>query len=376
MTELAPYLESFDEEPGYLDWARFGPLSPAVRAELLADAEVLGTGRRSGIELVAGHAAQARETIAELAGTDAGHVALQPSTSDGLMQALFGLRGGILLSRREFPSLPVAAARAAEALGALRPYWIDPADGFASVDAVREALTDEIDAVGVSLVDFRTGYLADLAGLREAIGDRLLIVDAVQGFGVVDVDYGAADVVCGNGYKWLRAGRGTGFAVFGDRALDRLTPVYSGIGGADADMDADAQGIVPARSRGALAFAVSEPDDLAMTRLATATAQVRDAGVPAISREVSRRLDELVDCADRHGIPVLTPRDPARRAGILTLDPRPGEAAALGAALANCGVTATAREGRIRLAAHAGTGDETVRLLDDALTVYSAARPW
>ncbi len=40
----------------------------------------------------------------------------------------------------------------------------------------------------VSLVDFRTGYRADLAALRDVIGDRLLIVDAIQGFGAVDAD--------------------------------------------------------------------------------------------------------------------------------------------------------------------------------------------
>ena len=63
------------------------------------------------------------------------------------------------------------------------------------------------------------------------IGDRLLIVDAMQGFGAVDADYAAADVVCGNGYKWLRAGRGTGFAWFGERALERIAPVLSGWAG-------------------------------------------------------------------------------------------------------------------------------------------------
>ena len=42
-------IESFDVEPGYLDWARFGPLSPSVRTEMSADAELLGgvaVGRR------------------------------------------------------------------------------------------------------------------------------------------------------------------------------------------------------------------------------------------------------------------------------------------------------------------------------------------
>ena len=212
MTDLDSFLASFDGEPGYLDWAAFGPLSPAVRIEAQADTELLGTGRRSSIELVDDHAREARELVAELLGADASQVVLQPSTTYGLMQAIYGLAGGLLLSTADFPSLTVAATRASEALGSIDLQWIEPEHGFVTPDAVRAALTAETRAVAVSLVDFRTGFRADLSALRDVIGDRLLIVDAIQGFGVVEADYAAADVVCGNGYKWLRAGRGTGIS--------------------------------------------------------------------------------------------------------------------------------------------------------------------
>ena len=51
--DLDAFLASFDGEPGYLDWAAFGPLSPSVRSEVHADAELLGSGRRTDIDLVA-----------------------------------------------------------------------------------------------------------------------------------------------------------------------------------------------------------------------------------------------------------------------------------------------------------------------------------
>jgi len=44
---------------------------------------------------------------------------------------------------------------------------------------IRDQLTASVEAVAVSLVDFRTGYLVDLEGIRQVIGDRLLIVDAI-----------------------------------------------------------------------------------------------------------------------------------------------------------------------------------------------------
>ncbi|GAA3628668.1 hypothetical protein GCM10022200_09020 [Microbacterium awajiense] len=373
MVELDAYIASFDAEPGYLDWAAFGPLSPAVRAEAQADIELLGSGRRSGIRLVRDHVRDAEALVAELVGGDASQVVLQPSTTYGLMQAFYGIAGSVVMGRGEFPSLTVAATRAADALGSLEVQWIEPEDGFVTVDAVRDALTDETTCVAVSLVDFRTGYVADLAALREAIGDRLLVVDAIQGFGVVDADYTAADVVCGNGYKWLRAGRGTGFAWFGDRALERIAPVLSGFAGTDGALPLDE---VPPPSASANAFHVSHPDPLAAARLATALREVRDVGVDRLAIELAERSADVIFVADRYEVPVVTPRDPARRAGIVTLAPAPADVAPLAAALSNHGLTVTVRQGLVRVAPHVGTGADTLRLFGDALAGFASARVW
>ncbi|WP_029144571.1 aminotransferase class V-fold PLP-dependent enzyme [Microbacterium luticocti] len=374
MSDLEHYLSTFDVEPGYLDWAAFGPLSSGVRAEAHADAESLGNGRRSSIDLVAGRSDRACELLAELLGAPVDEVVLQPSTTYGLMQALYGLDGALLLSRAEFPSLTIAATRAAGLRDGLTLQWIDPADGFVTPGAVREALTDQTTAVAVSLVDFRTGYAADLTALREVIGDRLLIVDAVQGFGVVDADWAAADVVCGNGYKWLRAGRGTGWARFGPRALERLEPVLSGFAGAEGDqlpMD-----VVPAAASTARAFTVTGSDFLAAGRLATALEEVRAAGVRSIAAAVAERADEIVHYATRYDVPLATPSEREHRAGIVTLAPRRQDAAALAATLVNHGVAFTARGGQIRLAPHAATGEDTMRLVGDALAEFAASRTW
>jgi len=371
VSDLEGYRASFETEPGYLDWAAFGPLSPRVRDEMHGDAELLGTGRGSSIDLVRGHTDVARELLGELLDTDADEVTLQPSTTYGLMQALYGLRGALLVARGEFPSLAVTAARAAALREDLHVQWMEPEHGFVTPDAVRSALTDETTAVAVSLVDFRTGYLTDLGALRDVIDDRLLIVDAIQGFGVTDADYAAADVVCGNGYKWLRAGRGTGWARFGARALERLEPALSGFAGADVDLPLDE---TPGVASTAQRFRVTADDMLASGRLATALEEVRDAGVPAIADAVADRADELIGYADGHGIPVVTPHERERRAGIVVLRPDASDVSALSAALVNRGVTFTARAGSVRLAVHAGTDDDSMRLLVEALAAYATYR--
>ncbi|WP_439592224.1 aminotransferase class V-fold PLP-dependent enzyme [Microbacterium sp.] len=373
MTDLEGFHASFDGEPGYLDWAAFGPLSPAVRAEAQADTELLGSGRRSSIELVDAHVAEARELVAELIGAPVDEVVLQPSTTYGIMQAFYGLAGGLMLSRTEFPNLTVAATRASNALGSLHLQWLDSDDGFVTPDLVRESLTDDTTALAVSLVDARTGYRADLPALRDVIGDRLLIVDAIQGFGVVDVDYAAADVVCSNGYKWLRAGRGTGFAWFGERALERIAPVLSGYVGIDGELSF---GVVPVPSASSAAFTVSRTDSLAAARLATALREVRDAGIGAIESEIAQRTGDVMYFADRYEVPVITPREPAQRAGIVTLAPAPQDAAPLAASLANHGLAVTLRAGLVRVSPHVGTAADTLRLFGDALAAFSSSRVW
>ena len=369
MNHLEPYLDSFDGAPGYLDWAAFGPLSPAVRAEMLADAELLGSGRRSSIDLVTERVDEARALVAGVLGSDPDDVVLQPSTTHGLLHVMQGLTGTVVVSAQEFPALRVTARRAQDARGLLSVREIDPVGGIVTADAVAEALDDEVTAVAVSLVDFRTGALADLPTLRELIGDRLLIVDAIQGFGVTDVDFSVADVVCGNGYKWLRAGRGTGFARFSDRARERIEPVLSGISGMSVDFSSAA---VPPPLASAAAYQVAPTDPLAAGRLAAALREVTDAGTAAIAAELRARAQAVMDLADRHGVPVITPRE--RHAGIVTLLPAPRDAAALAASLANHGVTVTARGATIRIAPHVGTGAATLGLLADALAEVAATR--
>lgn len=366
VSDLEPLISSFDLAAGYLDWARLGPLSPGVRAELQADAELLGTGRAAGTELVGARIGEARELVARVLGAPTDEIVLQPSTTHGLAHAMFGLEGTVVVPAQDFPAVRITAHRAADARGVLAVREIDPAGGIVTPEAIADALGDDVTAVALSLVDYRTGALADLAGIRAVIGDRLLIVDAVQAFGVVDVDWSLADVVTGNGYKWLRAGRGTGFARFSPAARARIAPVLSGISGMAGD--ASVLGTPPALE-GAAAYSVSPSDPLAAARLATALREMLDAGIPAIAADVHARADDVMTLADRYDIPVVTPRD--AHAGIIALAPQ--DPPALAAALANHGLTVTARGTTIRVSAHVGTGADTLRLLGDAFADAAAS---
>ena len=368
------YASRFDEEPGFLDFARFGPVGAAVVEEEAALLPLLARARFGSVDPVVGPAPhdRVRSAVAALTGFRPDQIVFQPNTSQGLMHTMFGITGGVALSPAEFPSLTFAVTRAAQSLGVLSPVWLTTQPGRLTPGGIRgQDLPSSVVAVATSLVDFRTGYLVDLEGIRQVIGDRLLVVDATQGFGVVDAPYHLADVVVAGGQKWPRAGWGTGFLALSDRALDHLTPVWSGFVG--TDVEGTPMDEVPEPTRGPAKFQVSNPDPVAEARFAAALEEIASVGVRAVGARISERVSELLDLADEFAVPVTSPRAGNERAGIVVVEPEPDRLTALVASLHNHGVTATSRAGHVRLSAHVSTGEESLAMLRSALLSFSTA---
>lgn len=365
------YVARFDEEPGYLNFARVGPIGQTVREEQLAMNEILGRGRFGAIESLETQDERVREAVAALTRFRPDQVAFQPNTSIALMQAIFGITGTLALAASEFPSMPFAAVRAHEALGAVELQWIQTSNGRVTPGDIREQLTDATTAVAVSLVDFRTGYLTDIEGIRQVIGDRMLIVDAIQGFGVVDAPYELADVVASGGQKWARAGWGTGFLALSDRAADQLTPVFSGFPG--SEIRGEVLDEVPPPARGVGAYVVSNPDPTAQARFAAALEELASVTVPVLHDAIIDRTDRLIDLADEFGVPVISSRAENERAGIVVVEPAPDQLTVLSASLHNHGISCATRAGQVRLSAHASTDDETFDMVRSAFVSFATA---
>ena len=365
------YAARFEEEPGYLDFSRVGPVGRTVQEELSAQYSALARGRFGSLDAVMDQTERVNSAVAALTGFRPDQIVFQPNTSQGLMHVMFGITGGVGISPAEFPSLTFAAVRAAQSLGVLTPNWLETDHGRVTPGNLRDQLTSSVVAVGVSLVDFRTGYLADLEGIRQIIGDRLLIVDGSQCFGVVDPPWHLADAVVAGGQKWPRAGWGTGFLALSDRAREHLTPVWSGFSGTDVagtPMDE-----VPDPTSTAAAFQVSNPDPMAQARLAASLEEIARVGVPAINARIAERVTRIIDLADEFAIPVASPRAEAERAGIVVLEPAPDQLTVLAASLHNHGVSVTTRQDKVRLSAHVSTEEETFSMLKAAFVSFGTA---
>lgn len=372
-TPLDDFVADFVEEAGYLDFARLGPVGRAVMAEDRMMAEFSSRARFGSLDADLAQDARVREAVAKLTGFRSDQIVFQPDTSTGLLHTMFGLAGTVALSPGEFPSVRHVVARAAAVLGRLDVVWLEAEYGRIMPGTLREQLTPEVTAVVVSAVDYRTGYRADLEGIRQIIGDRLLIVDAVQGFGVVDAPWEVADVIACGGQKWLRAGRGSGFLALSDRAIDRLEPVLSGWAGDSFTTDAMADASAASEpSRDAAAFSISRPRPAAQARLAVSLEGISGVGIDEIERSLTGKVDDMLSIVDEFGLPVVSPRNPSERAGIIAIEPDADQLTLLAAALYNHGVSATSRGGSIRLSVHVSTGEETFSLLRTALAEFAA----
>jgi len=366
---LGDYQARFDEEPGYLDYARLAPIGRTVFEEQTALSDTLSHLRFGSVNALLTQHDRMREAVAAVGGFRPDQVVFQPNTSQALLHVAFGLTGGLALAPTEFPSLTFAAQRAADALGVLQPLWLETDHGKVTPGNLRDQLTPSVVAVAVSLVDYRTGYLVDLEGIRQVIGDRLLIVDAIQGFGVVDAPFGVADVVAAGGQKWVRAGMGTGFLAMSDRAREHLTPVWSGFVAGEGDAYEE----VTAPVAGAAAFQISHADPVAAGRLAAALEEIQAVGVPTLNAAIAERVSRVIDLADEYALPVVSPRAEAERAGIVVVEPTPEQLTVLAASLHNHGVTATIRGGRVRFSVHATTDEETFAMLRASLVSFGTS---
>jgi selenocysteine lyase/cysteine desulfurase len=360
----ARYLSSFHEDPLYLNHASYGPPSRNVVDTTHELLEIAAAGGPDASARLHSEDSRAKAAIASLTGMPVDRVALTANTSLGLMQVAFGIGGGdVVVSPDEFPAnvYPWLRARDAGLLG-VRTIEREPSASPLRVtpDVVAAALTPQVVAVSVSAVDFRTGIVTDLAGIRSVIGDRVLIVDGIQGFGVADLDWSLADALVVGGQKWLRAGWGAAFLGFSERGIERIRPVLGGWTGVENPTTYD--GVEHAALEGAAKHSITNLSPFATGSLATALELVADVGVATIADRIGSTADALIEALDAARIKVLSPRERHLRAGIVVAGIRGGRAPLAHRRLSDAGVTTTLHgTDRIRLSIHATTTAEAAQ---------------
>jgi selenocysteine lyase/cysteine desulfurase len=210
----------------YLNTATYG-LAPTAVAEVVIEAERARFEGRFDPLAVDDAIAVCRRRFGQMVGVTPDRVAVAGQVSQlvGLVAAALPAGTTVLAPEGDFSSV-------------LWPFLARQADGVQVrlvpidrlVDAI-ETLDGKRDLVATSIVQSADGKVLDpqiVTRAAHARGARVMF-DATQAAGWLPLDgCGDADwMVCG-GYKWLLAPRGTAFLAGTHDALDRLSPTAAG----------------------------------------------------------------------------------------------------------------------------------------------------
>ena len=302
--------------------------------------------------------AESRRLIAGLLNAAPEEIALATNTSYGLnvaAQALPFERGDVIVvSDREFPAnvQPWLQLRARGVEVELVPVT---AEGWPDEPRLLERVAERrVRAVAVSLVQFSNGYAVDLARLSAATraAGKWLIVDAIQGLGQLPVDLSRTpvDLLASGGQKWLLSPWGSGFVYVRRELIAQLQPPLAGWMAFEGTDDFSRLTEYGARYR----------DDARRFELITLPFQdfagmnaslglIFEAGVENIAAHTRACHAPVLEWARRNGARIASPEG---QHGSAILCVAPKNPAASQAALKAAGVTASLREGAIRLSPH------------------------
>ena len=216
---LAPSEYEGGRAGGYLDTATYG--LPPRRTVVACEAALAGWQNWEDWHRWEEDGEACRELFARIVRARPGEVAILPAVSvaAGLVGASIEPQRGtnIVVYEQEFHS-NLFPWLALEQRGV--EVRLAPLDGMA--DAVDEGTV----LAAVSLVQSRTGAVADLDALR-ATG-VCLFVDATQAVGAIPIDLDGIDYLAAGAYKWLLCPRGLSFFRVRPERLEELEPRLAG----------------------------------------------------------------------------------------------------------------------------------------------------
>lgn len=311
---------------------------------------------------------------------DATEIALLKSTSEGLSVVAHGLDwqpgASIVTAREEFPSNRVAWQ-------SLAPYGVttrlvELAGREDPEAALFDAVDDSTRLLAISAVQYADGLRMDLPRIGAFCREHgiLFCVDAIQQLGALPLDVAAigADFVVADGHKWLLGPEG--LALFYCRAehLERLRLHQYGWHMLADHADYARLDWTPARD--ATRFECGSPNMLGIHALSASLALFQELGMDAVAEAIAHHAGRLADWLDAHdGCELLSPSDPARRAGIVTFRPLNGDSAALYRRLMADDLVCAARGGGVRLAPHFWHADADIDRAFERLETALAVTP-
>jgi len=341
----------------YLDHAAVCPLARPVADAMrkrIADQELAGY---ENYKEWRNHHLTCRHMGAQLIGCDPDDISIIRSTSEGLSLIAGGLEWSkgdeVLVGEEEFAA-NVSPWLSLERLGVRVVRYPQP-DGRVDPAVVADHVDDRTRVLAVSWVAFHTGWIAPLAQLGKLCRDAgcLLVVDAIQGLGVVPMDMRllGADAVVADSHKWLLGPEGAGLMATTPDLRHRLQPAISGwrnvqLGIGDLFLNR-LQHLADGRR-----FEPGAANDIGVAGMAAALDILTTVEQPTIQSRVELLSRQLTRILIAHGWDVLSPGSGHPIAGIVAARHPSVEPREAARRLNERKIVCSVRQGYLRLSPH------------------------
>jgi selenocysteine lyase/cysteine desulfurase len=352
----------------YFDHASDGPLPVTAVAAIHDAAERRARDGRVPYAEAEAVVEDARAMAARLMRVSPGEIAFTRNTCSGIIIALNSVewRAGdnLVMMKDAFPSdsypfyylLPQVEKR-----------FVSSRELAAGPDCVFPLCDRRTRLVALDWVSFLAGVRADIQAIGEfcrALG-ILFVVDAIQGLGAVDMDFRAvnADFACASTAKWLFGPQGIGLMYVRAETMPRLRPYNLGWLSARWTDFNDILTIKELKTD-ASRYEEGTRNYIGIYGLREGIRVLLDAGQPEVEMRIRRLCDQLRAGLARLGFEILTPEEPRRNAGIVTVRRSDQDTAALHRHLDQAHCNCSLRQDCLRIAPHFyNTDDEVARFL-------------
>jgi kynureninase len=201
----------------------------------------------------------------------------------------------------------------------------DQGEEYISPEMLASALNDDVALVSLSVIQYRSGVLHDVAKLTQLARDAgaLFVWDASHAVGVVPMQYDRdkVDLAVGCTYKYGNSGPGSPAWLYVSKRLQQEINVPIQGWFAQNDQFAMAQGFD--RTSGMRGFQIASPSIIGMRCVTTAFAMIERAGLTAIAQKAAQGTELMLALHDAWlaplGFSVVTPRNSNRRGGHISV---------------------------------------------------------
>ena len=231
-----------------------------------------------------------------------------------------------------------------------------------------EQIDERTLLVPISHVLFKSGEIQDVEPIvrRAHEAGAHVVLDCYQSAGIVPVDVTAIGVgfAVGGSVKWLCGGPGNGWLYVRPDLAESLEPTAIGWQAHARPFAFEEELTYAARSARFLTGTPNVPAHYAAT---AGYDLVEEIGVARIRENSLRQTELMIELADAAGFEVVSPRDPGRRGGTVTV--RVPDFPAVHTALEERGVLCDFRpDAGIRLGPHYYNSDDEIRFAVEQIT--------